>query len=216
MSIGIIGAGAQGSSIARALAKSGVALTIANRRGPASLAGLVTELGPNAKAGTVAEAAAKDLVVVAVRWVELGAALGALPDWNGRIVVDATNPVSFLAPDSPERQDKSNPLAAFGIKFIDIGARHSTDAFRDHVPGARVVKAFNHISAEDLQSPQVDGARRVLFFAGDDAAARAEVRQLIEAAGFAPVDLGALDDGGPLTSLPSGPLGVGRFLQLAA
>ncbi|HLZ74779.1 NADPH-dependent F420 reductase [Phenylobacterium sp.] len=213
MSIGIIGAGAQGASIARMLAKSGIAATLANRRGPASLAGLVEELGPTIAAGTVAEAAAKDLVIVAVRWAALGEALGGLPAWNGRIVVDATNPVSFLDADSPERQDESNPLAAFGIKIIDLGGRPSSQVFRDHVPGARVVRAFNHISAEDLQSPDTEGGKRVLFFSGDDAAAKAQVRRLVEAAGFAPVDLGPLDIGAPLVALPVGPLAAGRFVM---
>jgi predicted dinucleotide-binding enzyme len=213
MSIGIIGAGVQGSSIARMLAKSGISATLANSRGPESLAGLVKELGPNISAGTVAEAAAKDLVIVAVRWVELGKALGGLPAWNGRIVVDANNPVSFLGADSPERQDKSNPLAAYGIKVIDLGGRHSSQLFREHVPGARVVRAFNHMSAEDLQSPETDGGKRVLFISGDDAAAKDAVRQLIEGAGFAAVDLGRLDVGAPLVALPVGPLAVGRFVM---
>lgn len=212
MSIGIIGAGTQGSGIARMLAKAGISATIANSRGPASLAGLVEEFGPNIQAGTVAEAASKDLVIVAVRWVELGKALDGLPDWNGRIVVDANNPVSFLDADSPERQDRSNPLAAFGIKIIDLAGRSSSQLFREHVPGARVVRALNHISAEDLQSPETDGGKRVLFISGDDAAAKAEVRQLVERAGFAAVDLGGLDVGAPLVALPAGPLAVGRFV----
>jgi 8-hydroxy-5-deazaflavin:NADPH oxidoreductase len=82
MSIGIIGAGALGSNAARLLAKSGISATIANRRGPESLAGLVGELGPSIKAGTVEEAASADIVLVAVRWVDLERALGGLPAWN--------------------------------------------------------------------------------------------------------------------------------------
>ena len=66
MSIGIIGAGALGSNVARLLAKSGLSATIANRRGPESLAGLVAELGPSIKAGTVEEAASADIVLVAI------------------------------------------------------------------------------------------------------------------------------------------------------
>src|SRR2546427_4783249 len=57
--------------------------------------GLIGELGPSIKAGTVEEAASADIVLVAVRWVDLGKALGGLPAWNGRIVVDGTNPVAF-------------------------------------------------------------------------------------------------------------------------
>ena len=124
MSIGIIGAGTLGSNVARLLAKSGISATIANNRGPESLARLVGELGPSIKAGTVEEAASADIVLVAVRWVDLERALGGLPAWNGRIVIDGTNPVAFLDPDSPDAKDSSNPLAAYGIKAIDLGGKH--------------------------------------------------------------------------------------------
>src|SRR5437867_12994650 len=83
MSIGIIGAGALGSNVARLLAKNGISTTIANNRGPESLARLVGELGPWIKAGTVEDAASADIVLVAVRWVDLEKALGGLPAWNG-------------------------------------------------------------------------------------------------------------------------------------
>jgi 8-hydroxy-5-deazaflavin:NADPH oxidoreductase len=125
MSIGIIGAGALGSNLARLLAKSGISTTIANRRGPHSLKGLVDELGPSLKAGTVPEAASADIVVVAVRWVDVEKALTGLPGWNGRIVIDGTNALVFPDPDSPDAKDPSNPLAAFGIKTIDLGGKHS-------------------------------------------------------------------------------------------
>src|ERR1700752_853114 len=102
MNIGIIGAGALGSNAARLLARSGISATIANSRGPQSLAGLVGELGPSIKAGTVREAASAAIVLVAVRWVDLGKVLGGLPAWNGRIVIDGPNPVAFLEPDSSD------------------------------------------------------------------------------------------------------------------
>ena len=76
MSIGIIGAGALGSNVARLLAKSGIPATIANHRGPQSLANLVEELGSSIKARTVEETAKADIVLVALRWVDLPKALG--------------------------------------------------------------------------------------------------------------------------------------------
>src|SRR3981189_1762025 len=121
------------SNAARLLAKSGISATIANRRGPESLAGHVRELGPSIKAGAVEEASSADIVLVAVRWVDLGKALGGLPAWNGRIVIDGTNPVDFLVPDSPDAKDPNNPLAAYGIKAIDLGGRHSSEVFRELV-----------------------------------------------------------------------------------
>ncbi len=214
MSIGIIGAGALGSNAARLFAKSGIPATIANRRGPETLAGLVRELGPLIKAGTGRDAASADVVLVALRWVDLEKALSDLPPWNGRIVIDATNPVEFLDPGSPDAKDPKNPLAAYGIKLIDLGGKHSSAVFRKLVPGARVVKALNHFDVRLLPEPAVSGGRRVLFYSGDDAEAKAEVRKLLEQTGHFPVDLGVLDVGGPLASLPFGPLAAGSFVKI--
>jgi len=214
MSIGIIGAGALGSNVARLLARSGISAAIANSRGPASLAGLAQELGPSIKAGTVREAASADIVLVAVRWVDLGKALGGLPAWNGRIVIDSTNPVAFLDPNSPDARDPNNPLAAYGIKTIDLGGKHSSEVFRALVPGARVVKAFNHLDASVLREPAASGGQRVLFYSGDDAGAKAEVRKIIEKTGHFPVDLGILNSGGPLASVPFGSLAAINLVRI--
>jgi hypothetical protein len=214
MSIGIIGAGALGSNIARLLARSGISATIANSREPASLAGLTEELGASIKAGTVREAASADIVLVAVRWVDLRKALGGLPAWNGRIVIDGTNPVAFLDPDSPDAKDPSNPLAAYGIKAIDLGGKHSSEVFRALVPGARVVKAFNHLDANVLREPAASGGQRVLFYSGDDAGAKAEIRKMIEKTGHFPVDLGTLDLGGSLASVPFGSLAAINLVRI--
>ena len=214
MSIGIIGAGALGSNLARLLSLNGIAATIANSRGPASLARLIDQLGPSIKAGTVQQAAAADVVVLAVRWVDLERALSDLPAWNGRIVIDGTNAVAFLDPQSPEAQDPNNPLAAYGIKVIDLGGRHSSQIVRALVPGARLVKAFNHLDVRVLPEPRVSGGRRVLFFSGDHADANAEVGKLIEKTGHFPVNLGALDVGGPLISPPFGALATAAFVKI--
>ncbi|MFA6310540.1 MAG: NAD(P)-binding domain-containing protein [Sterolibacterium sp.] len=214
MKIAIIGSGALGSNIARALASKGIAATIANKSGPASMAKLVAELGPTITAGTIDEAARADIVLVAVPWVALGTLLSGLPAWNNRIVIDATNPVLFLDPDSPDAKDPSNPLATFGIKAIDLGGKYSSAVFREMVPGARVVKAFNHLGAAVLTEPEVAGGRRTLFYSGDDAAAKGEVRKLLETAGYFPVDLGSLDVGGPLMELPFGALAMNNFVKI--
>lgn len=213
MTIGIIGSGALGSNLARAFAKKGISAVIANRRGPESLAGLVREVGPSIKAGTVAEAASADIVIVAVRFESLETALAGLPAWNNRIVIDGTNAVIFLEPGSPETQDPTNPLAAYGIKAIDLGGRQSSEVFSTFVPGARVVKAFNHLEVTALVEPELSGGQRVLFYSGDDAAAKADVRKLIESIGFFPVDLGSLAVGGELADL-LGALGGTNFIKV--
>jgi len=215
MKIGIIGSGALGSNFARILAKKGISATISNSRGPESLATLVKELGPSIKAGTVAEAASADIVLVAVRWVDAETVLRNLPAWDGRIVIDGTNPVEFFDPaTSPDANDASNPLAAYGIKAVDLGDKHSSQIIESFVPGARVVKAFNHNDVNVLNEPEVAGGKRVLFYSGDDASAKAEVRKIMEATGFFPVDLGTLDVGGPLASLPFGGLSTHNFIKI--
>ena len=214
MSIGIIGAGALGSNLARAFARAGIPAIISNRRGPESLAGLVGELGAKIKAGNTQEAAKADIVFLALRWVDLKKVLGGLPAWNGRIVVDGTNPVEWIDPNSPDAKDPNNPLAAYGIKAVDLGGRHSSSVVRELVPGARLVKAFNHLDVKVLPEPTASGGQRVLFYSGDDADAKGAVRGLMEKTGFFPIDLGTLDVGGPLVSVPFGPLAGVSFVKI--
>lgn len=189
-SIGIIGAGNIGAAFARALAKHNIPAVIANRRGPESLESLVQTLGPTIRAGTREEAAAQDIVLVAVNWSKLPAALAGLPDWNGRIVIDANNPIEA-------------PL----FQPADLGGRVSSEVFAELVPGSRVVKAFNHLQPQLVSgNPQSEGGRRVLFYSGDDARAKSEVGGLIEQLGFFGIDLGSLAVGGQLVQFPGGPL----------
>jgi 8-hydroxy-5-deazaflavin:NADPH oxidoreductase len=198
-SIGIIGSGAIGTAFARTLTRPGIAATISNSRGPESLKELVRELGPLIKAGTREEAASADIVFVAVNWTKLRAALAGLPEWSGRILIDANNPIEA-------------PL----FKPIDLKGRVSSEVVADLVSGARVVKAFNHLRAEVLAGdPRSDGGRRVLFYSGNDAAAKAEVAALIERIGFAGIDLGSLAVGGKLAQFPGGPLPNQNLVKVA-
>ena len=190
MTIGIIGSGAIGTAFARTLARAGIQATISNSRGPDSLKEVVHELGPSIRASKREEAARADIVFVAVNWTKLPAALADLPEWSGRILIDANNPVEA-------------PL----FKPVDLKGRVSSEVVADLVPGARVVKAFNHLRAEVLAGdPRSDGGRRVLFYSGDDSAAKAEVAALIDHIGFAGIDLGSLAVGGKLAQFPGGPL----------
>jgi 8-hydroxy-5-deazaflavin:NADPH oxidoreductase len=190
MTIGIIGSGAIGTALARTLARGGIEATISNSRGPDSLKQLIRECGPLIQAGTREQAARADIVFVAVNWTKLPAALGGLPDWGSRIVIDANNPIEA-------------PL----FKPVDLNGRVSSEVFADLVPGARVVKAFNHLRAEVLaDDPRTDGGRRVLFYSGNDKAAKAEVAALIDRIGFFGIDLGSLVVGGKLAQFPGGPL----------
>ncbi len=188
--VGIIGAGAIGQAFAKQLVKAGISVTLSNSRGPESLAGIVGQLGAKARAGTVREAAEADIVFISVNWVHLPAALAGLPSWNGRIVIDATNPV--LLP---------------GYRLAELDGRNSSQVVSDLLPGARLVKAFNTLLAAVLASdPAQAGGKRLVFMSGDDAAAKDTVGQLIDRLGFARIDLGGLDIGGKLQQFPGGPL----------
>jgi predicted dinucleotide-binding enzyme len=188
-SVGIIGAGRLGQAMARTAQRAGRSVVIANSRGPESLATVASELG--ASGGTVREAAAADVVVIAVPWDRVPAAVQGL-EWNGQIVIDATND---WAAD-------------------DLNGRTSSEIVADLVAGARVVKAANTLGADVLGSdPQEAGGRRVIFLSGDDADAKAEVVALFEEAGFAPIDLGDLATGGGMQQIHH-PLAGLNLIQL--
>ncbi|MFC0386665.1 NADPH-dependent F420 reductase [Muricoccus vinaceus] len=189
-SIGIIGAGNIGRAIAAALARHGIAATLSNSRGPASLKDVVAGIGPAVAAGSREDAASRDIVFVAVNWSKLPEALTGLPDFAGRIVVDANNPIEA-------------PL----FRPAELGGRASSEIVEELVPGARLVKAFNHLQPQLVAGdPAAEGGRRVLFFSGDDADAKAQVGALIERLGFFGIDLGPLALGARLVQFPGGPL----------
>ncbi len=196
--IGIIGAGDIGGAVAKALARKGIEATIANSRGPETLQDFVLSVGPTIKAGTREEAASKDIVFVSVPWPKLKGALAGLPSFAGRIVIDTNNPMQ--RPPLPE---------------IDIQGRASTAVFAELVPGARVVKAFNHHHEKNMSAaPDSDGGRRVLFYAGDDEAAKSEVAALIDRLGFLGVDMGDIEVGSRTFQTMRGPLIAHNFVRI--
>lgn len=190
MNISIIGAGAIGSAIARILTAAGIPVALANSRGPASLAALADELGPLLTPVTVAEAAQAELVFLSVPWSRIPAAVAGLGPWDGRIVVDT-----------------NNPIEAPSFRAVPLHGKASSVVIGELLPGAHVVKAFNHLQAALLErAPDAQGGRRVLFVSGDHAESKRTVLALVEQLGFAGVDLGTLDGGGRLAQFPGGPL----------
>lgn len=122
--------------------------------------------------------------------VEAPAALADLPDFGGRIVIDANNPIE-------------GPL----FKPAELAGRASSAVFSDLVPGARGVKAFNHLQPHLLAGdPGAEGGKRVLFYSGDDAGDKSEIGALVDRLGFFGIDLGALAVGARLVQFPGGPL----------
>jgi predicted dinucleotide-binding enzyme len=177
--IGLIGAGHIGSQLARLAVKCVYDVVISNSRGPETLAALVTELGPKARAGTIDEAAsAGDLVVVTVPLKAYRTAPVAL--LAGKIVIDTGNYY-------PQRDGQ--------IAELDSQRMTSAQLMQAHLPTSKVVKAFNHIQAAHLtEHARAHGSanRRALVVAGDDVDAKAEVGRLIDEFGFDTVDVGPL------------------------
>lgn len=187
--IGIIGCGRLGSAIARLAVGAGMVAVVSNKRGRSTLQDFARELGDLAVAASVAEAAQEEIVVLAVPWSQLPAALLEVPDWDGRIVIDATNP--------------DMPTAA----LPDFLARNSSEIVSRLVPGARLVKAFNTLPPQLLlMPPEAATGRRVIFFSGDHARAKAVIGRMIAHLGLAGIDLGRLSEGGRLQQFPSGAL----------
>jgi predicted dinucleotide-binding enzyme len=194
--IGIIGAGHAGQAFARVAQRAGRGVVIANSRGPKSLAAVVAGLGTGVSAGTVGEAAASAMVVIAVPWASVPEAVSNQV-WEAKIVVDQTN--AYLLPE---------------MTLADLGGRSSSEIVAELVEGARVVKAGNTLFAELLGSdPHAAGGRRVLFLSGDDDTAKAVVADLFDAAGFFPIDLGDLATGGRMQQA-AGPLAGLNLVRL--
>ncbi len=194
MKIGFIGAGAVAQTISRHVLPFGHQVMLSNTKGPDSLASLVKDLGPGAAAGTPQQAAEQDIVVLAAKWPSVQAALSSIPDWKGRVLVDATN-----------RLASSNPFV-----LGDISGRTSSEIVADLAPGAKVVKAFNTVPMTWISDFSPSKPRTVLFISGDDAEAKKPISDLIERVGLSCIDLGSLAVGGRLQQL-GGALGGVRL-----
>ena len=180
--IGLIGAGHIGSQVARLAIQHGYHVVISNSRGPETLAPLVAELGPDARAATPAEAgAAGDIVVVTVplkNYRDVPVAPLA-----GKIVIDTNNYYPQRDGHIPELDNESTTTA---------------ELLQAHLPASNVVKAFNHIYAAQLTTdgkPAGTPNRRALVIAGDDTAAKQVVTSLLDQFGFETVDAGPLKEG---------------------
>ncbi len=180
--IGFIGSGKIGSQLARLAVKSGYDVILSNSRGPDTLADLVKELGPKARAATPEGAAkAGDIVVVSVPLKNYRAV--PVAPLAGKIVIDTNNYY-------PQRDGH--------IRELDDESTTTAELLQAHLPTSKVVKAFNHIYAAELTThgqPKGSKNRRALVIAGDDADAKATVTRLIDQFGFDTVDAGSLKEG---------------------
>jgi predicted dinucleotide-binding enzyme len=170
MNYAIIGFGAIGQALARAFARTGIPVAVASRRPPETLLPQAQAIGPTVVPRTLQEALKADVIFLAVLFEGHREVARALSSWQGKTIIDAMN--------------------GYGVSSAVVAK-----AF----PGARLVKGFNHLPARSLATdPHVNGGRRVVFLSSDDEGAMASVAAIAEQLGFAPVDLGKLEEGGAL------------------
>jgi predicted dinucleotide-binding enzyme len=180
--IGFVGSGHIGGTVARLAVDAGHDVVLSNSRGPDTLADLVGELGPRARAATSDDAAsAGDIVVVTIPLKAYGSVPAA--SLAGKPVIDTMNYY-------PQRDGH--------IAALDNGSTTSSELLQAHLPTAHVVKVFNNIHFEHLGKlarPAGDPERSALAIAGDDTAAKQAVSDLLDSIGYDTVDVGPLSDG---------------------
>jgi 8-hydroxy-5-deazaflavin:NADPH oxidoreductase len=179
--IGFIGSGHIGSSVARAAIAHGYDVVMSNSRGPESLADLVADLGPKARAATTADAAAAgDFVVVTIPLKDEPSI--PVEPLVGKIVIDTDNYYFERDGHVPEIDDHA--LTVSGL-------------LQRHLVGAKVAKGFNHIQSDQIQSdalPTGTAGRRALATASDFPEAIELVTRFFDEIGFDTVDIGPLSE----------------------
>jgi len=174
MRIAIVGSGNIGAGLARAWSATGHGVIFAARRtdDPEVLA-LASGIG--ATLATIPDALADaDAIVLAMPFGAASTVAAALPSWQGRLVIDCTNPIGP------------------GFTLLHGHTDSGSEAIQRLMPGARLVKSFSAQGAENLAHPVYDGVTASNFYCGDDADAKAVVRGLIAEVGFEPIDVGGL------------------------
>jgi predicted dinucleotide-binding enzyme len=180
--VGLIGSGHIGSTLATLAVDAGHHVVLSNSRGPETLSDLAADLGPLARAASNAEAAeAGDIVVVTIP-------VKAYPDlpaaaFDGKVVMDTGN---YYPPRDGQ------------LPELDSGSLTSSELLARQLPGAEVVKVFNNILSKhllNLARPAEAAGRSYLPIAGDSATAKAAVTGFLDSIGYGAVDVGALADG---------------------
>jgi hypothetical protein len=179
MSYAIVGFGSVGQALAHAFARKNIEVTVASRRPPEALAPQARAIGPTVVAKSLQNAVEADTLILAIPFGEHREVAKALPSWEGKTVIDATN--------------------AFGVPLEELDGLPSSAVIAKAFTGAKFVKGFNHLIAATLAAdPIVEGGHRVVFLSSDDEDATAPVAALAKRLGFAPVELGRFSEGGAL------------------
>jgi hypothetical protein len=175
MRIAIIGTGNVGGAIARGLKGKGHAVSFGARNpDEAEVQALAAETGADV-ALPAAAAAEADLVILALPWGVAEAAVKALGNLAGKVVIDCMNPIGRSA----------------GGMGLTLGHTNSGgEVVAGWLPGARVVKTLNQVGAEIMAKNDYLPHRPVMFMAGDSDPAKAQVAAVLADLGFEPLDAG--------------------------
>ena len=177
MKISIIGTGNVGSALGKGWASKGHTILFGTRQPESEkVQKLLVEVEVGGTAVSISEAIQQaDVIVLATPWNVLAQVTQSVDDWQGKIVIDATNPIA--------------PGFQLAVGYTTSAA----EQLAAHLPGASVVKAFNTTGAENMADPLYDGESITMFICGDDAEAKATVTELAEALGFEVADVGGLN-----------------------
>jgi len=181
--VAVLGSGPVGQALADGFLKHGFAVTRGTRE-PAKLSQWKSAAGANAAVGTFAEAArAGEIVVLAVKGevAESALDLAGAAALAGKVVIDTTNPIAAMPP--------VNGVLHFFTSLEDS----LMERLQRRVPGARFVKAFSCVGNTLMVNPQLAGGPPTMFICGNDEAAKAEVRAILERFGWDIEDLGAAE-----------------------
>jgi hypothetical protein len=181
--VAVLGSGPVGQALADGFLKHGFAVTRGTRE-PAKLAQWKAGAGANAAVGTFAEAArAGEIVVLAVKGevAETVLDLAGAAALAGKVVIDATNPIAAQPP--------VNGVLHFFTSLEDS----LMERLQRRVPAARFVKSFSCVGNTLMVNPQLAGGPPTMFICGNDEAAKAEVRAILERFGWDIEDLGAAE-----------------------
>jgi NADPH-dependent F420 reductase len=180
--VAILGNGVVGVTLARGFAELGHPVIFGTRNANSEKTREALAAVPGARAATLAEAAAAgDLAVVALPWAGLKAGLQSIGAERlaGKVVIDASNPIV----------DAGGKLTVATLANESAG-----ELVQQLLPGARVVKAFNIITATHMVHPHFPDGTPDMFIAGNDDGAKARVAEILQAFGWrAPIDMGSIE-----------------------
>lgn len=181
MQTAIIGTGQIGEAIAKKIVKAGHSVLLTNNKGAASLKEKAAHIGSLAIPADLKDIVNADVLFLTVRWSHLKQVAEDVPNLEGKILVDVTNPILD------------------NMSYDDLKGKAASEIVQELFPKTRVVKTLNHYFLKWIDAdPKVDNGKRIAFVSGDDTDAKNTIANLLKEFGFKPIDLGDIATGSKL------------------